>query len=177
MNYATPQADVNVRGGRVSIETNADETIVDLLEGDITVRSGSKDVGGQVIRPGERAVIRPGPAGQPPRVTISQTPPAQLQILDERVANACNAKKTVTFEVIEKKAKEGLDAPPPAAVTTTTKPGTGATAATGDTSATGSTAGTAFSGDDSGQEIVPKPTVPAQLPINVVVSPDRLPGT
>ena len=35
MNYSTPQASVNIRGGKVAIETNADVTIIDLLEGDI----------------------------------------------------------------------------------------------------------------------------------------------
>ncbi len=152
MNYSTPQGSVNIRGGKVSIETNANETIVDLLDGDITVRGGDRDVGGQVVRPGERAVITPGPVGQPPRVTVSQIPPERLQALDERVSIACNAKRTVTFEVIEQKAALGLDASP---------------------SATG---GTGSDGGDSNQEIVPKPTVPEQLPVNVVVSPDRLPG-
>jgi hypothetical protein len=153
MSYGTPQASVNIRGGRVSIETNADETTIDLLEGDITVRSGTKDIGGQVLRAGERVVIRPGPMGQPPRVTLSQIPPAALQGVDERVSIACNAKKTVTFEVIEQKANDGgLDAPAP---------------------------GTTPTAKDSGettQEIVPKPTVPAELPTNIVISPDRLPG-
>ncbi len=65
MNYSTPQASVNIRGGKVAIETNADETIIDLLEGDITVRGGSKDIGGQVLRPGERAVVRSAPARAP----------------------------------------------------------------------------------------------------------------
>src|SRR5262245_43540262 len=63
MLYSTPQASVNIRGGKVSIETNADETIIDLLDGDITVRGGTRDLGGQVLRPGERAVIRAAPAG------------------------------------------------------------------------------------------------------------------
>lgn len=162
MNYSTPQASVNIRGGKVAIETNADETIIDLLEGDITVRGGSKDIGGQVLRPGERAVVRSAPAGLPATVTISRIPPEALQLSDERVSVACNAKKTVTFEVIEKKAEEGLDTPadetdvigdaPPAAAAA---PGEEAT------------------GD---QEIVAKPAVPAETPTNIVISPDRLPG-
>ena len=158
MSYATKHATVNIRGGKVSIETNANETTIDLLEGDITVRSGGKDIGGQIIRPGERAVIRPGPAGQPSSVTISQIPPERLQVVDDRVNVACNAKKTVTFEVIEKRAEAGLDAPPLAAP------------------AGPETPGSTPAGDDPTQEIVAKPTVPEQLPSNVVVSPDRLPG-
>jgi hypothetical protein len=164
MLYSTPQGSVNIRGGKVSIETNANETVIDLLEGDITVRgSGGKDVAGQILRAGERAVIRPGPVGQPPAVMISQIPPEAMQTADERTSSACNAKKTVTFEVIEKKANEGLDAPPPAELAATPA-GTGPTA----TDATGT--------GDTAQEIVVKPTVPATLPTNVVISADRLPG-
>jgi hypothetical protein len=149
MSYSTPQASVNIRGGKVAIETNADETIIDLLDGDITVRGGSKDIGGQILRPGERAVVRAAPAGLPPTITISRIPPEALQVSDERVSVACNAKKTVTFEAIERKANEGgLDAPE----------------------------GATNSGGDGSQEIVVKPTVPAAPPSNIVISPDRLTG-
>jgi hypothetical protein len=168
MLYSTPQAQVNIRGGKVSIETNADETIIDLLDGDITVRGGVKDLGGQVLRPGERAVIRSAPAGQPPRVTISQIPPEALQASDERTNVACNAKKTVTFEVIEKKAEEGLDAPADTPAETGTPASTPAEAAPGED---------APEAGESDQEIVAKPTVPAETPTNIVISPDRLPGT
>lgn len=161
MSYSTPQASVNIRGGKVSIETNADETIIDLLEGDITVRGGSKDIGGQVLRPGERAVVRSAPAGLPPTVTISRIPPEALKLSDERVSVACNAKKTVTFEVIEKKAEEGLDAPAEEAAPATE----GGPAATSPDGA---------AAED--QEIVAKPTVPSAPPTNIVISPDRLPG-
>jgi hypothetical protein len=160
MLYSTPQGSVNIRGGKVSIATNPDETVIDLLEGDITVRGG-KDTAGQILRAGERAVIRPGPVGQPSAVTISPIPPEAMQVADERTSSACNAKKTVTFEVIEQKAKAGLDAPPaePAAA-----PGPA-----------GTPAPTGGNGDTP-QEIVVKPTVPANLPTNVVISADRLPG-
>jgi hypothetical protein len=139
MTYTTPLALVNIRNGKMSIEARADATIIDLLEGDITVHSGGKDLGGQILRPGERAVIRPGLAGEPPSLTISEIPKNELEVIDERVSIACNAKKTVTFETIDK---------------------------------------TGSSGQDNGnpdQEIVPKPTVPNQLPANITVSADRLP--
>jgi hypothetical protein len=159
MNYSTPQASVNIRGGKVAIETNADETVIDLLEGDITVRGGSKDIGGQVLRPGERAVVRSAPAGLPPTITISRIPPEALQVSDERVSVACNAKKTVTFEAIERKAEEGLDAP------------------AGEAPPPDGTPGNPSGGDNAGdQEIVAKPTVPSAPPTNIVISPDRLPG-
>lgn len=156
MLYSTPQASINIRGGKVSIETNADETVIDLLEGDITVRSGGKDIGGQILRAGDRAVVRASPAGLPPVVTISQIPMEQMQASDERVAVACNAKKTVTFEVIEKKAEEGLDGPAQGnALSNSNSPTEGA----------------------DGQEIVVKPTVPSDPPTNIVISPDRISGT
>jgi hypothetical protein len=160
MSYSTPQASVNIRGGKVSIETNADVTVIDLLDGDITVRGGSRDVGGQILRPGERATVKANPAGLPPTITISRIPPEALQMSDERVSVACNAKKSVTFETIEKKAAEGLDG-------------------TGSTSTAGASGSPDATGGDEGadQEIVVKPTVPAAPPINIVVSPDRLPGT
>lgn len=154
MLYSTPQASVNIRGGKVSIETNAEETTIDLLDGDVTVRGGSKDIGGQVMRPGERAIVRPGPAGQPASITISRIPPEALQVSDDRVNVACNAKKTVTFELIASKAEQSPDAPS----------GEGAAGPTG--------------GEGAGaeQELVAKPTVPSVTPTNIVISPDRLPG-
>ncbi|MDI1320762.1 MAG: FecR domain-containing protein [bacterium] len=172
MSYATPQGSVNIRGGKVSIATDVNATTIDLLEGDITVRGGGKDIGGQILRSGERAVIRPGPVGQPPSITITQIPPEARKVVDERVASACNAKKTVTFEVIEQKANQGLDAPPPevaAAVPTST--GT-----TTDSGTTTPTEGGTTTDPEPTQEIVAKPTVPATLPTNVVISADRLPG-
>lgn len=149
MNYGTPQAAVTIRGGKLSLETNANETIVDLLEGDVTVRGGGRDSGGQILRPGERAIIRTASAGQPSRITISPTPPELLPVLDERVTIACNAKKTVTFEVIRKKALAGLEASGAAALDNS---------------------------DEDLQEIQARPTVPQQLPYNIVISPSMLAG-
>lgn len=149
MLYTTPQASMNIRGGKVSIQTNADETIIDLLDGDITVRGGRKDVGGQILRPGERAVIRATTGNLAPTITISRIPQEALDAADARVTIACNARKTVTFDIIEKKAQIGLDG-------------------AGDLPTDGGA---------GGSEIVVKPTVPAQPPINIAISPDRLPGT
>jgi ferric-dicitrate binding protein FerR (iron transport regulator) len=85
MLYTTPQASMNIRGGKVSIQTNADETIIDLLDGDLTVRGGSKDVGGQILRPGERAVD-PGFRRQPsPR-------PSPSAAYRRRTINAADAR-------------------------------------------------------------------------------------
>lgn len=141
MTYATRHAAVNIRGRRLGIETGPEETVVYLLEGDVTVRSDPRDFNGHVLRPGERAVVRPGPPGQPPTVTISPIPSALMSRLDDRVNVACNARRTVLFESVDRPA--GDDA----------------------------------GGDGSAEEIVPRPTVPADVPPHLTVSPDRLPGT
>ncbi len=136
---------------------------MDLLEGDITVRGGTQDVGGQILRPGERATVVPSPGNGAPTITIGPIPKEALAVADERVQVACNAKKTVTFDVIERKAQEGLE-----------QPG-GELAGTGDTQPGQDEA--AGAGDDTTQEIVANPTVPKNPPNNIVISPDRLPGT
>lgn len=150
MLYSTPHAGINIRGGRVSIEAHAGETYVDLLEGDITVRSSGKDVGGQVLRPGERAIIRPpaGP-GLEASIEIQQIPQEARKIADDRVELACNAKKSVTFEVISRPTDENGSGSEPA--------------------------GEAAGAGDPDQEIVAKPTVPANPPTNMVISPHSLP--
>ena len=131
MLYTTPLAAVEIRRGRLSIETTDAETIVDLLEGDITVHNGAQDKAGQILRPGDRAIIRAGANGQPSTITIVETPKEFAQPLDERTNVACNAKKTVFFDA----------------------------------------------NDAADQEVTANPAVPAQLPTNITVSPDRLPGT
>jgi len=111
-----------------------------LLEGDITVRAGDKDASSVTLQPGERVVVRPGAAGQPSSLTVDKIPVEAVRLWDELGNIACNAKKTVAFDVIE----------------------TGPTASAG-------TAGPT-------QEIVPRPTVTENLPANITVSADRLPG-
>lgn len=146
MLYTTPHGAVNIRGGKVSIESHADETYVDLLEGDVTVRSAGRDVGGQILRAGERAIIRPPASpGLEPTITIQQIPQEAMKISDERVEMACNAKRTVTWDAIDRQ-----------------------------TDAAGNEAAGA---DDPGQDVVARPTVPVTPPNNIVISPDRLPGT
>jgi len=155
MNYATPHAAVNIRGGKLSIKTNEEETIVYLLEGDATVRGGGRDRAGSLLRAGEQAVIRPGTPGQPPTVTVGPIDRAVVNSLDDKVTVACNAKKTVTFETIEKKSEKGLDEPP-------------------NDSNPGSTPG---GGDDTpDEEIVVRPTTPTAPPPVITISPDRVSG-
>jgi hypothetical protein len=174
MTYSTPHGSVNIRGGRVSIETTGNTTHIDLLEGDITVRGGGRDVGGHILRPGERATIVPSLTGGQPTISVGPIPPAVLQTVSERTDTACQAKKTVTFEVIEKKAEEGLEA--------TAEEPAGADGEGTAANDTGTTPGTESAEDEaagaeSEQEIVARPTVPAEPPTNIVASPSALPGT
>jgi len=153
MVYSTPLAGVNIRGGKVVIEAHPNETYVDLLEGDVTVHGGGKDVGGQVLRPGERAVVRPSAvAGQPPTVTIQPIPKEALKADDDRTALACNARKSVTFEALGRKNGEEGD------------------------KAEAAGAGTA--GDDASDQVITiHPAVPDAPTQNATVSADRMPGT
>ncbi len=156
MLYTTPHATVNIRGGKVVIEATPAGTLVDLLEGDLTVRSGLKDVGGQILRPGERAFIPASNNDQPVVITVQPIPREVMPMNDRRVEMACNARKSVTFEIIARRAEEGLD-----------RPGETAPGANDDEAA----------GAGDNQEIVANPTVPGNPPNQIVISPDRLPGT
>jgi hypothetical protein len=152
MNYSTALAGVNIRGGKVSIVAQEDSTTVYLLDGDATVRAGGHDMGGTLLHPGEQAVIRPGAAGQPPVITVGPIDSKMMSSLDEKVTVACNAKKTVSFEVIEKKAQNGAS-------------GIAADAPAGASAPTP---------DNPTQEISAHPTVSDTPPINLTVSPDTL---
>ena len=145
MNYTTEHATVNIRGRKIALQTTPTETTVYLIDGDVTVRTGKQDTGGQVLKSGERAIIRPGAAGSPPTVTIDQIDKKLLAELDEKVTVACNARRTVSFETIEKSAEFG---------------------------AAGQNGG---AGGAPGEEIVAQPVVPQAPPTNITVSPDRIP--
>jgi hypothetical protein len=145
MNYSTAHATVTIRGRKIAIQTTPTETTVYLIDGDVTVRTGKQDTGGHVLVSGERAIVRPGVAGSPPTVTIDQIDKKLLAELDDKVTVACNARRTVSFETIEKSAEFG-----PA----------------GQNGAGGTT---------PGQEIVAQPVVPQAPPTNITVSPDRVP--
>lgn len=162
MQYSTPHAGVNIRGGKLAIQTDGDSTTIYLIEGDATVKAGGRNNAGELLRPGEQATIQPGPPGQPPRVTVGPIDQSVMRELDEKVAIACNAKKAVTFEAIENKAQEGLEA-------------SEAEPIAGDPTdpAGGSDPGAAAGGDPD-QEIVVVPTTPSSPPTNIVVSPARL---
>ena len=115
MNYSTSLGSVNIRGKKVVIEANDGQTKISMLEGDSTVRGGALDMGGQTLRSGQQAIIRPGGSGQANRILIQNIPPNELSGLDDKVAQACMAKKTVYFEVREKQSLAIGDSPKAAA--------------------------------------------------------------
>ncbi len=175
MSYQTPHGSVNVRGRKIVIEAGTDVTKVSMLEGDSTVKGGSADLGGHTIKAGEQALIRRGAPGQPAQVQIQAIPASELPKLDDKVAMACMAKKTVYFEVRERtvtgdRGSEGAE----------TGGGTGGGGDAGSEDGGGGGAITAFNGNSGGassvtiREIVPVEIVPTVLPTQFTVSPARI---
>jgi len=177
MNYNTTLGSVSIRGKKIVIEATDAQTKISMLEGDSTVRGGALDMGGQALRSGQQAIIRPGNPGQPNRIQIQNIPANELTGLDDKVAQACMAKKTVYFEVRDKQSLAGASAN---SQPDNTRPEAGTTGQEGSrvTAFDGNTASNSSS--VSIGEIVAIPTVPNQLPVQFTVSPATLgtpPGT
>lgn len=102
MTYNTPLGSVNIRGRKVVIEAGNELTKISMLEGESTVRGGAQDTGGHTLKVGEQALIRRSASGQANMVQIRPIPQEEMPKLDDQVAMACMAKKTVYFEVRER---------------------------------------------------------------------------
>ncbi len=166
MTYQTAQGSVNIRGRKVVIEATPQMTKISMLEGDSTVRAGATDMGGHTVHTGEQAIIRSNGEGRPASIEIVKIPESEAPLLDDKVAMACMAKKTVYFETKEKKddssrgpassGKGGDDGSAPAPVT-------------------------AFNGKNDDKtpitEIVPVPVVPVNLPVELTLSASRVEPT
>ena len=98
MVYETPLGSVNIRGGRVVIQSTPEKTVVTVIEGESTVLAGNVNMGGFPLRNGQQAIITAGAAGQNPTVVIQPIPPDKRAQLEAKVTMACTAKKTVYFE-------------------------------------------------------------------------------
>jgi hypothetical protein len=146
MTYSTLHASMNIRGRKLVIETTNDMTKLSMLEGESTVRSGPNDLGGHIVHAGEQAIIRKAQPGQPNEIQIVAIPPGETEQLDEKVAMACTAKRTVYFDVRGSTRAEGG----------------------GLTSFDGTTT--------EAHEIVPVEIIPTNLPVQYTVSPARLTG-
>jgi hypothetical protein len=183
MVYNTGLGSINVRGRKVVIEAQGDFTRVSMLEGESSVRAGALDTGGQTIKPGEQAIIRRGAPGQPNQVIIQPIPPVELPRLDDQVAMACMARRSVYFEVRERtvdgvQTSTSLAAPiegSSAAGASADGTGQGGTQGSGSTfnrvtAFDASTSTTRAAGANVIREIVPVEIVPVALPVEFTVS-------
>lgn len=169
MTYNTAHGGINIRGRKVVIEATDNQTKISMLEGESTVRAGAGDLGGRVIHAGEQAIIRPGPIGQPNFIEISRIPASETTQLDDKVAMACMAKKTVYFEVKEHEVGSGSGA------SAAGDAGGAATAADDDAPVTAFDAKPENSSPDTiVREIVAVEAVPTSLPVQFTVSPSSL---
>lgn len=156
MSYTTPFGSVNVSGRKLVVQADENMTKISILDGESTVKAGALDMGGHTLHAGEQAIIRPTRPGQPNTVEIVKIPPAENSQLEEKVAMACMAKKTVYFEVRgrqQSNAQNRVDA-------------------FNDDTSVARRAGDPMT--DSAGEIVAVPVVPANLPVQFVVSPASL---
>jgi hypothetical protein len=104
MNYSTRHGNISFRGGKIVMETNDNQTVVSVLEGDATV-SGGNNPGGQSIKAGQRAIITRRSAAQPPTIQVQPIPPEAMKAVGEKTAMACMARRTVYFDTAERKNK------------------------------------------------------------------------
>jgi hypothetical protein len=107
MVYSTPQATLNIRGKKIVIETSNYETRVSVLEGDVTIQA-SHGGAGQLLHGGQEAIVRSSSANETSSIVhVGQIPDERKQFLSDRVAMACIAKRTVYFEVVDRKNDAG----------------------------------------------------------------------
>jgi hypothetical protein len=105
MSYQTPHGTVTIRGHKIMIEVAENETVVSLLEGDVTVLGD--DVGtSQNLKPGQQAIMRKVAPGQPSTITIQTITPETNTKTDEQVSLACIARRTVYFETANREGSE-----------------------------------------------------------------------
>ena len=108
MNYTTPVGNVSIRNSKVVIQTDGFETKISLIDGDVTVRGGATDTGGQTLRGGQQAIMRNRP-GQPPEIFIQPIPDDEMSFVEDKVTMACNARRTVYFDATGKKGANDED--------------------------------------------------------------------
>ncbi len=102
MVYQTPQGALNMRGKKVVIETDGFETKISMVEGESTVKGNEANSSGQTLTGGEQAIIRRLP-GRAPTIEIQPIPDDEKAVIEDKVTLACNARKTVYFEVADRK--------------------------------------------------------------------------
>jgi hypothetical protein len=191
MSYSTTNASINIRGGKVVIQNDGGTTTVSMIEGDGSVRAGNVDMGGQTLHDGQQAVIKTGPPGTPPQIKIQNIPSNQKDQLSAKVTMACNAKKTVYFQVktVANRTEQSLALQVSALAASgsaSSNPDSSSSSSTSSTSSISSGSSspiTAFDGDSANstavptqtttttQQIVAVPVTPANLPVQFDSSP------
>ena len=96
----TPLAQIEFRGGKLVIESTERETRISLVDGGARVQARGGDAAAQPLQPGQQATVHLE-AGKKLSVDIATVPVADRDPLDDAVALAAMAKKTVYFEVRE----------------------------------------------------------------------------
>lgn len=105
MVYNTDLANISIRGRKVVIESTDNETKVSLLEGDVTIQ-GETFTGGEVLQPGQQAIIRRASPSSPPEIIIQAIPEDEKAALEDRVTMACMARRTVYFDVADRETND-----------------------------------------------------------------------
>ncbi|MFT3781652.1 MAG: FecR domain-containing protein [Nibricoccus sp.] len=100
MTYNTPHGTVNIRGHKVMLAVAENETVVTLIEGDVTVL-GADGGNSQMLKPGQQAVLRRAGPDQPTVITVSTLSAEANSKTDDQVSAACIARRTVYFEAVE----------------------------------------------------------------------------
>jgi len=101
MNFNTPHASIRIKGRKAVIEVGNEGTKVSLIEGDITVRGGNLDAGGQTLAQGQQALIKPDGT-----IEIRDIPANELISIADKASMACMARTTVYFDINEKTGEE-----------------------------------------------------------------------
>jgi len=99
MIYQTPHGTVNIRSRKIMIEVTDTETNVYLLEGDVTVL-GDASGSGQILKPGQQAVVRKNASDAEAVVSVQAIAEEQRAKIDENVSLACISRRTVFFDVV-----------------------------------------------------------------------------
>ena len=95
-----------IRGKKVVVESQDFETVISSVEGEVTVEGDGGGGGGRTIKGGEQAIIRQL-SGQRPTIIVQPIPDDQREMIEDKVTMACNACRTVYFDVAQKKSETG----------------------------------------------------------------------
>jgi hypothetical protein len=163
MVYETSLATASIRGRQAVIVAKENLTVISMVQGEATVQAGPLDRP-HLVKNHQQIIIRPGKQDEQNIVEIQDIPDGSIEDdmawLEERVLTADAARKLVYFEV--QPLKQNI----------TVFSGGGTTTVAGASSGGGSTS--SVSGSDSDSEIVAVPVVPANPPVQPVVSPANL---